>query len=60
MENQKVKSLFEKFIGRSQGGFCVDNRSIKKNHGLFIFSLFQKKWTLKQKTGLLEGQKSSS
>lgn len=55
MENQKVKSLFKKFIGWSQGGFGVDNRSLKKNHGLFIFSLFQKKWTRKQKIGLLEG-----
>ena len=53
MENQKVKSLFEKFIGWSRGGFWVDSRSVLQNHGLFIFHLFLKKWTRKLKNGLL-------
>lgn len=57
MENQKVKSLFEKFIGWSRGGFRVDSRSVFQNYGLFIFRLFLKKWTRKLKNGLLVAQK---
>lgn len=58
MENQKVKSLFEKFIGRSRGGFGVDFRSVFQNHELFIFRFSLKKWTRKLKNGLLKAQKS--
>nr|DAI26258.1 MAG TPA: hypothetical protein [Caudoviricetes sp.] len=29
--------LFEKFIGRSRGGFLMDSRSVFQNYELFVF-----------------------
>lgn len=36
-ENQKVKLLFEKFIGGSRGGFFMDFTLCFQIYGLFIF-----------------------
>ena len=60
MENQKVKSLFEKFIGGSQGGFCLDFTPCFQIYGLFDFRCFLKKWTQDLKNGLLEAVMSKT
>lgn len=59
-ENQKGKSLFEKFIGRSRYGFCVDFTTYLQIYGLFNFVIKSKMQTHTAIFGLLEVPKSKN
>lgn len=57
-ENQKGKSLFEKFIGRSRGGFLVDFTTYLQIYGLFNFVIKSKMQTHTDIFGLFAVPKS--
>lgn len=59
-ENQKGKSLFEKFIGRSRGGFWVDFTPYLQIYGLFNFVIKLKMKTQTDIFGLLAVPKSKN
>lgn len=59
-ENQKGKSLFEKFIGWSRGGFLVDFTTYLQIYGLFNFVIKSKIQTHTDIFGLFEVQKSKN
>lgn len=59
-ENQKGKSLFEKFIGRSRGGFCVDFTPYSQIYGLFNFVIKSKMKTHTSIFGLFSVPKSKN
>ena len=59
-ENQKGKSLFEKFIGRSRGGFLVDFTPYLQIYGLFNFVIKSKMQTHTSIFGLFVVPKSKN